>query len=375
MGRYTALEVPQVINAGASQTVLGGSLMPPEVIEAMSEAARSFISLPELHDRVGERIAMLTGNEAACVCCGAAAGMLVTTAACIAGTNADWARQLPDTTGIERTELVVFRNHVNGFLSTVPQAGGKVIAIDGTAEALEEALGERTAAVMWFEGPMWGDGALPLAETIEIAHAKNVPVIVDAADQIPPLSNLWRYTREMSADLAIFSGGKGLRGPQASGIIVGRADLIAACRLNGGPYHGVGRPAKVGKEEIVGLLAALELALSKDERDEAAVWSRMVNHWIDGLRDVPGITVERVERSHSGQPIPRAIIRVHDGTRDAVIKSLWERNPRVAILPEGDDALGLNPHHLSLGEEEIVLQALREVLSQTMNVSGITRPT
>ena len=369
MGRYTALEVPNVINAGASQTVLGGSLMPPEVVEAMSEAARSFISLPELHDRVGERIAILTGNEAAAVCCGAAAGMLVTTAACIAGTNPDWAHQLPDTTGIDRTELVVFRNHVNGFLSTVPQAGGVVVAIDGTAEALEEALGERTAAVMWFEGPMWGDGALPLADTLEIAHARGIPVIVDAADQIPPISNLWRYTREMGADLAIFSGGKGLRGPQASGIIVGRAELIAACRLNGGPYHGVGRPAKVGKEEIVGLLAALELALSKDERDEAAIWSRMVDRWIDGLRDVSGITVERVEQSHSGQPIPRAIVRVHNGPRDAVIKALWERNPRVAILPEGDDALGLNPHHLSTGEEEIVLQALREALSQTVSVT------
>ncbi|MCC6705037.1 MAG: hypothetical protein IT334_09175, partial [Thermomicrobiales bacterium] len=192
---------------------------------------------------------------------------------------------------------------------------------------------------------------------------KNVPVIVDAADQIPPLSNLWRYTQEMGADLAIFSGGKGLRGPQASGIIVGRADLIAACRANSGPYPSVGRPAKVGKEEMVGLLAALELALRQDERDEAAVWSKMVDGWIAGLQDVPGITLERVERTHSGQPIPRAIVHLHNGERDAAIKALWERNPRIAVLPEGDDALAPNPHHLTPGEDKLVLQALREVLS------------
>ena len=136
--------------------------------------------------------------------------------------------------------------------------------------------------MLWFAGTIFADGALPLAGRIRIARAHGVPVIVDAADQVPPVANLWKFTREMGADLAIFSGGKGLRGPQASGIIVGRADLIRACRANSGPYHSIGRPAKVGKEEMVGVLAAVELAVTKDEAAESQRYS-------DGRRRVgPG---------------------------------------------------------------------------------------
>jgi L-seryl-tRNA(Ser) seleniumtransferase len=212
---------------------------------------------------------------------------------------------------------------------------------------------------------MWGEGALPLDETVALAHALAVPVVVDAADQIPPLAKLWNYTKEQGADLAIFSGGKGLRGPQSSGIIVGKADLIRACRANSGPFHSIGRPAKVGKEEMVGVLAALEWSLATGEEQAASDWSAAVDLWLSGLAGVPGITTERVTNSHSGQPIPRAIIHLSAGTaaRDAAIKALWERTPRIAALPEGEDAIGLNPHHLQPGEGELVLSAVRDVLS------------
>jgi L-seryl-tRNA(Ser) seleniumtransferase len=365
MGQYDDLGIRRVINTGASQTVLGGSLMPEPVLTAMHDAAKSFVFLPELHDLVGEKIAALTKNEAACVCCGAAAGILVTAAACVAGADPERVHKLPDIAGVAKNEIVIFKNHMNGFMTGVLEVGATIVEIDGTVDALNEALSDRTACVMWFDGPMWGEGALPLDETIALAHALAVPVVVDAADQIPPLSNLWRYTVEQGADLAIFSGGKGLRGPQSSGIIVGKADLIRACRANSGPYHSIGRPAKVGKEEMVGVLAALEYALATGEEQDHADWSAAVDLWLNGLAGIPGTTLSRATHSHSGQPIPRAVIHLAAGTeaRDAAIKTLWERDPRIAVLPEGDGALALNPHHLQPGEAELVLTAVREVLS------------
>src|SRR5262245_28785400 len=232
--------------------------MPDPVLAAMHDAASAFVHLPELHDRVGERLAALTQNEAACVTCGAAAGILTAVAACLTRDDLNRAADLPSTDGLARNEIVAFRGHRNGFMSAARETGAIVIEVGADPAALQRAITPCTAAVLWFAGDFWGDDALPLAPTIAIAHRHEVPVIVDAADQIPPISNLWLFTLDEDADLAIFSGGKGLRGPQASGLIVGRSDLIRACRANCGPYDSISRPAKVGKEEMLGLLAAVE---------------------------------------------------------------------------------------------------------------------
>lgn len=363
MTTYDSLDVRRVINAAAAQTMLGGALMPEPVLAAMQAAAGASVYLPELHDRVGERLAVLTRNEAACVCCGAAAGILVAVAACMTGEDLERAEALPATAAIERREVIAFRAHDNGFLSAVGESGAELVIIAGEADALRRAISPRTAAVLWFAGDFWGDDALPLPETIAIAHECGVPVIVDAADQIPPLANLWRFTRDEGAELAIFSGGKGLRGPQASGLIVGRPDLIRACRANSGPQHSIGRPAKVGKEEMLGLLAAVEWSLGHDEAAITATYDAVVTTWVDGLHDLPGIAVSRTARSHSGQPIPRAIITFDSPQRrDAVIAALWEMDPRIAVLPEGERAIGLNPQLLATGQPPLVLSALRHAI-------------
>jgi L-seryl-tRNA(Ser) seleniumtransferase len=360
MGIYDALGVRPVINAAAAQTVLGGSLMPEPVLDAMRDAAQSFVHLPELHDRVGERIAALTHNEAACLCAGAAAGILVAVAAAMTGDDPGRATQLPDTAGFERTELVVFDAHQTGFLSAARESGATLVTISGREEALTEALTPRTAAVLWFAGDFWPGEALPLDRTVAIAHEQGVPVIVDAADQIPPVEHLWRYTRDLGADLAIFSGGKGLRGPQSSGLIVGGAGLIRACRLNSGPLHSIGRPAKVGKEEMAGLLAAVEWALARDPESERRRQEEIVQIWMEGAAGLQGVAeVRRASRSHSGQPIPRAIVDFGDSERrDAVFAALWAMTPRVAVLPEGETALALNPQAIEPGQDAIVLASL-----------------
>lgn len=367
MSVYEELGVRRVINAAAAQTKLGGSLMPESVLDAMREAAGSFIDLAELHDRVGERIAQLTRNDAACISCGAAAGIMMSVAACLVGTNPERLTALPSTKGVPRDEVVYFRGQKNGFLSAVRETGARLVEIGGSEPELGAALNPRTAVVLWFAGAPFIDDALTLEPIVRIAKPSGVPVIVDAADQVPPVSRLWLYTVEQGADLAIFSGGKGLRGPQSSGLIVGRSDLIAGCRANTGPLHSIARPAKVGKEEMVGLLAAVERATSISEPEQFDNWQKIVDRWADALSNVAGISVDKCGESHSGQRVPRLILTVAAGSdkRDAVIAALWERTPRIAVLPEGDHAIGLNPQAVGVGESELVASAVRDEISES----------
>ena len=372
MGIYERLGVRTVINAAAAQTILGGSIMPEPVLAAMQDAAQSFIRLTEFHDRVGERIAELTKNEAAAVSCGAAAGILLATAACIVRDEIDRVTELPDVSGFQRTEIISWTGQRNGFLSSVRETGATLIEIGNTAAELEAAMTERTAGILWFVGGAYFGDALPLEEILPIAKERRVPVIVDAADQVPPVANLWKFTTDMGAELAIFSGGKGLRGPQSSGMIVGKAGLIRACRANGGPYQSIGRPAKVGKEELAGLLAAVEAAVNGDESAESRRYAVVVEGWELALADLPGMTVHRVGETHIGQPIPRLVVRSEPGStpnRDDLIAALWEQNPRIAVLPFEDDAIALNPHFLGDGDAERVVSGILQAI-ETANAQA-----
>ncbi len=370
MTGYDDLGVRRVINAAATLTRLGGARMPPPVVAAMAEAAGAFVDLDELQARVGERIAALTGNEACYVSAGAAAGLVVATAACIAGTDPALIARLPH--GHDRpNEVIIHRAHRNGYDHAVRQTGATLVEIGGRArgtrrEELEAALGPRTACVVYFAGAHYAAGALPLPEVIDVAHARGVPVLVDAAAQIPPVANLRRFTRELGADAAIFSGGKGLRGPQSSGLVLGRRAIVAGCRANGNPNHSIGRPMKVGKEELIGLLAAVEWSLAQDEAAVLAGYEATVAHWIAALADIPGVTTERGYPSEAGQPHSRAILRFAPPCplgRDEVAAALWAGDPRIAVGTVGADAIALNPQTLEPGEEALVLAALRRVLA------------
>ncbi|HET8521658.1 MAG TPA: hypothetical protein VFL82_00400, partial [Thermomicrobiales bacterium] len=194
MSIYGDLGVRRVVNAAAAQTKLGGSLMPPAVLDAMRDAAGSFVDLPELHDRVGERLADLTHNEAACVSCGAAAGILQAVAACLAGGDQERVTALPVIAGVPRHEVIFFRGQWNGFLSSAKEAGARLIEVGPNLDEMVAAIGARTAAVIWFAGSKFAPAAPPLDQIIATAHRRNLPVIVDAADQVPPIANLWHFT-------------------------------------------------------------------------------------------------------------------------------------------------------------------------------------
>ncbi len=369
MSVYDELGLPRVINASATLTRLGGSRMPPPVVAAMAAAAESFVDLDRLQERVGARIAELTGNEACYVSSGAAAGIAVAVAACIAGTDPARTFVFPALDGVERTKVIIHRSQRNGYDYAARQTGARIVEIEGTADALVAALSERTACVLWFAGVNYAENALPIEEVVRIAHARGVPVLVDAAAQIPPVSNLGRFTRDCNADAAIFSGGKGLRGPQSSGLVLGTKEIVAGCRANGNPNHSLGRPMKVGKEELAGILAAVEWSLAQDEPATLARYEATVQRLIDGVADIPGVTAERVYPSEAGQPHGRAVVHINSPcplNRDEVVAALWNATPQIAVGTHrlSDDAIALNPQTLEPGEDEVVLAALRWVLSK-----------
>ncbi|MFC6156059.1 hypothetical protein [Kribbella jiaozuonensis] len=352
----TPLGVRQVINANATVTFLGGSLMPPPVIQAMADAATRFVDLPELQVRAGERLAELTHNESAYVTSGAAAAITLAIASCITTESQAFPTD---------AEVVMFASQRNGYDYSARFLGVHIVEIGPSVEELQAALVRRPACMLWMAGAHYAAGALPIEEVVRVAQdAPATPVIVDAAAQIPPVSSLWRFTRDIGADAVIVSGGKGLRGPQASGLVLGKAWLIDRIRAHSSPNHEIGRGMKVGKEELLGLLAAVEWTLEQDEDAMLASYERMVDDWIAGLQAVPGLVVERGYPSEAGQPHSRAVLRL-PGTRDEVIKKLWDGNPRIAVGTFGlsDDAIALNPQTLQPGEDKVVLEALITLLS------------
>ncbi|MFG1680197.1 aminotransferase class V-fold PLP-dependent enzyme [Nonomuraea sp. NPDC049269] len=362
--------VRPVINASATLTALGGSLMPPSVLKAMTEGAAHFVDLPELHDHVGERLAALTRNEAACVTSGAAAAITLTVASCVG----EPARAFP-----ADAEVVMFTGQRNGYDYAARLTGARIVEVGPSIEELRAALVRRPACVLWFAGAHYAADALPIEDVIRVARELTsagptpagppaVPVIVDAAAQIPPLSSLWRFTTELGADAVIFSGGKGLRGPQSSGLVLGKRWIVDRCRAHASPNQQIGRGMKVGKEELLGLYAAVEWTLEQDEEALLASYEQIVDRWIAGLRGVPGVVAERGYPSEAGQPHGRAVVRLlatSGWTRDGLVRALWDGDPRIAVGVSGvpDDAIALNPQTIEPGEDLVVLDALVRHLS------------
>lgn len=364
---YARLGVRRVVNAGGRLTALGGTTLAPEVAEAMAAAGQQYVSLSELRDRAGELIAGYTGAEAACVTPGASAGIALMVAACIAGTDLAKIERLPDVEG-ERREVLVQAGHLVSFGAPVAQmirlAGGRPVSVgwaNGVQRAhLEGSIGPRTAAFLYVQSHHTvHKGMLPLAECLEVCRAHGVPVLVDAAAE----EDLRAYVA-MGVDAVTYSGGKAFGGP-TSGFIAGRRDLIEACRAQ---ERGIGRPMKLGKESIVGLLVALERYTSRDEATMAAEVERqrgLVDLIRAGLSDLPQVRFEALA-DEAGRDIVRAGIGLDERALGTNVRELaaflMGGNPPIYVRGHllGEGTLVIDPRPIDERDARIIVERVRE---------------
>ena len=391
---YRRLGVRTIVNASGPSTRLSGGVMHPEVAQAMAEASQWCVDLGELQGRACELIAEATGAEAGYVTAGAAAGLMLGTAACLTGLDPARMNRLPDTTGMPN-EVIIARSQRNMYDRAVAQAGARLVEVgipdrfsgagvrDAQVWEYEAAVTDRTAAILYVAQ---GHSEPPLAKIAQMARHRSIPVIVDAAAQLPPTSNLKRFILE-GADLVVFSGGKALGGPQASGILAGRRDLIQSAALQqldhdtyfeqwsppaslfdkaklvGFPASGIGRAAKCGKEEIAGLLTALRLFLEQDHEVAREQWLRCCRKIVAGLEGLAGTMVSLIEANSRG--VPEVHLAVEPGklgfTAADLIKRLQDGNPSVhanhARVRDGVVVFG--PTCLKPGDVATVIERVR----------------
>ena len=367
---YQRMGVASIINAAGSITRLGGTRTRPETLELMSRAARVMVNIDDLNRAAGKELARLTGAEAGFVCSGAAGGLVLQAAAVIAGNDPVKMRQLPNTDGL-KNEIVIHTMHRFPYDQAYRVAGAKMVEFGDYLFAhpwqLEGAINERTAAVAYLCAPFASNKVLPLDRVCEIAHAHDVPVIVDAASMLPPRANLYRYLKD-GADMVVYSGGKGIRGPQGSGILVGRADLIEAAAAQANPAQFLGRGMKVAKEEVVGLVASLSAFVEEDEAAEMAAYHAVVQRVVDALVEIPGLRVV-LEHDDINYLIPHAVIHFtgdwRGPSRDANAAAMEHGNPEIHLHQlGGPQELAVDPLNLTEEETDIVIRRLREELTQ-----------
>lgn len=375
MDVYKKLGITSVINAAGTVTAYSGTLMPPEVTDAMNQASRAFVIMEELHLAAGKRIAELIGVEATHVCSSATAGIALMGAACIAGCDPTNIRRLPDVEGLKH-EFIVQRAHRNPYEQAIRLSGGRFVQVEADPVHLERAINEKTAAVFHTFAWLTPGETLRLPQVAEIAHVAGVPVIVDAASELPPMENLRRFLNE-GADLVVFSGGKGLRGPQSSGLVMGRKDLVEACRLNDCPNSSIGRGMKTGKEDIVGLVKAVELYVQKDHAAEMSVWERRVAFILEQLCDLEHVRAWRQLPYGVGQLFPHVALSWDEGSVGIAHQQFIERMlagpPRIiaqlvdprqfSSAPFSEPQVRIHVHCLREGEDRIVATRIKELLS------------
>jgi L-seryl-tRNA(Ser) seleniumtransferase len=371
---YRRLGVQRVIHGAGTTTRYGGSILRPEVLETMREASQTLVNLDELNEAAGAAIARMLGAEAAFVTAGASAGLILQAAACIAGADPVKITRLPDTRGM-RNEIVIQRAHRFAYDQAYRVAGGVLVEI-GLARRtqpfeLEDAIGERTAAVAFLVSPFTSPpGILPLEQVLEIARPRGIPVIVDAASMLPPRENLTKFLR-LGADLVSFSGGKGIRGPQSTGILAGRRDLVRAAALNASPNQALGRASKTSKEEIAGLVTALELFMAEDEQAEMKRYADICAAIVDALSDIPGLRAV-VEHDPVNRVIPHAVLYFTPEwvgpSGHTVQVALAQGDPHIYVQQGAHqggygDEIAVDPINLQPGDEQIVATRLREELT------------
>jgi L-seryl-tRNA(Ser) seleniumtransferase len=343
--------------------------MLPEVRAAMDAAARHYVQLDELAEAVGARLATLTGAEWGVVTNGCAAALVHATAACVAGGNPDLHVRIPDLRGFPRDEAIIPRHSRNVYDAALRSVGVRVIEVETPAE-LAKAIGPRSALVYVLAGPEADASPLSTKTIASIASREGVPVLVDAAAEILTVPNVHL---QAGATLVAYSGGKCIRGPQSAGLLLGRKDLVKAAWVHSAPHHGFARGYKVGKEEAIGMLMAVEMWMKRDHAAEWKRWTSWLEHVARRVSGIDGVTTSIVQPVGLSNRMPSLRVFWDAGrfgvAGESVVRTLFDSDPRVAIFPargEGEPALTgvqVNPYMMAPGDEKLVAERLHAVLS------------
>lgn len=359
---YRRVGVEPVINGVGTVTILGGSIMPPEVVDAMLQASKHFVPLRELQVKAGDRIAQLIGVPAAMISCGAASAITCGTAAAVTAGDDEKLARLPDTAGM-KNEIIQQKAHRTGYEAQMELVGAKTVWVE-TRKELERAFNDRTA-MMFFLNKADRLGQLKRAEWVEVAKAHGVPTMNDAAADVPPPNRLRDYVEE-GFDMVIFSGGKGLLGPQASGLLLGRPDLIEAARKAISPNGGIGRGMKVGKEEIMGLVAAVERYLNVDHAAERRELDGRAERVMQALQEVSGVFCA-THVPDIANHVPHVLVDWSEEglglSSESAVERLLAGSPPVAVSRLGVGQLRISMWMLRPGEDLIVAERLRALFS------------
>ncbi len=362
---FKELGITPVINAGATMTFLSGSLMMPEVLEAINSTAHDFANMYELQDKVGAKIAEMLQCEAAMVTSGAACGMLLGTAAAITGSDQAKIKLLPNLPD-PRPEVIMQKSHRFLFDQAVSTTGARIVEVEGATE-MEQAINANTVMALFINAS--ASTNVSHEEFVTIARRHGVPTFIDAAADVPPVENLFRFQR-MGFDLVTFSGGKMIRGPQSTGLLFGRRDLVEAAKLNYSPHEApIGRPMKINKEEIFGMYAALKSYIERDHEKEWQDWLERINHILSRLASIPGVKGDVYIGKGPANAFPSLNItwdkdQIMTTPKDVLVAL---KNGTPSIIANGTDQL-LNVGVVLLRPEQvnIVAHKIQEILINAM---------
>ncbi|MDA7729608.1 selenocysteine synthase [Flavobacteriaceae bacterium] len=359
---FKELGLRTFINAAGTYTSMTGSLMPKEVTDAISYGTTEYVNLDELQDKVGERIAELLECEYATVSSGCFGAMSIGMAGILTGMDPKKVKQLPNTEGM-KNEVIIQESHTIGYAQALTNVGAKVVKIK-TARDLEKAINKNTA-MLWFLNAHTDQGAIKWEEFIALGKKYNIPTFIDCAADVPPVENLFKFTK-MGFDLVAFSGGKGIRGPQSAGLLLGKRKYIEAARMHTPPRgETIGRGMKVNKEEVLGMLAALELYLQKDHKAEWAMWEAQIKLISDSALKIKGVETE-VHVPKYANHVPSLRIRWNQNlvkiTPNEVRDQLKNGHPSIQTV--GDNStVGITTWMMVPGQERVVATRINEILS------------
>lgn len=361
---FNELGIRTFINAAGTYTIMSGCLMHEEVLEAIRSTAGEFAMIDEVQDKVGEKIAALCHAEAATVTAGCWSALVLGMAGVLTGMDLKKVAQLPRLEGM-KSEVIVQKTHNEGYVHALTTTGVKMVIVE-SAEDVEKAVNENTA-MMWFLNYMGPEGRISDKEWVSLAKKRNIPTMIDMAADVTPVENLWKFN-DMGFDLVCVSGGKGLRGPQSAGILMGKKDLIAAARLSAPPRgDNIGRGMKVNKEEILGMYVALETFINQDYTKQWKIWEERISIIESAARKVDGltttVTVPQIANHTPTLTISWDISKVKV-FRKEFIERLRKGEPSIEVMGGKDNSIVITSWNLKPGQEKIVAGRLKEEFSK-----------